>query len=695
MTQLIQNGSFSQPVIPNESGEYINGGGRVPYWYFRTAVRGHDGAVLLNNSIGWEFPIPYPNGNQCVSLQRLGSISQIVDLSNNTYYEISFYSCGRPVYGANPVNVQLYTTNDVFIQNIYQYTPPVSAWTSYTASFSVQTTGSYKISFSGTTTLADHSSAVQNIQLSARTAQEVINQYPLWGAYSAGNYFNGRLSDLTGNGRNAICSGVTSGSGSGNGADANIPYLSGTPTSTIEWPSGSIPQLFTLCSITRYAGSLRQRILQGKFNNFLHGHWQGSRGWSFYGVGNWNSYGIDGNVLDWLVFCGKNEGNIPNNILANNQPIGILGGGNGNNTLTINISEHAEESDWEFTYLLIWEGTLSDTDMAIISSALNDYLETGTIPFTIPVVPSIIQNGSFSQPVIPDNSFRYITGGDVVPYWYFSGAALVNGQTGFAFPIPYPNGNQGVALQNTGSISQIVDLEIGKKYSISFYSFGRPNQANQINVQLYTTNNEFIQNIYQYTPPDSVWTSYTATFSVQTTGSYKISFSGTNQDGDRTSGLNDIQLNSYDLVEPTISPLTIAPKSVGSSPFFVDNPESDSDGSFTYTSSNESVATVENDQLNHGVIITIIGSGETIITATQAATSVYSEGSVHTTFQVNPNAPDDPVLIENGSELIYSMSIPGATYLTITNNVTITEDILAQSPKVLTSNGMYTINRDF
>ena len=354
MTQLIQNGSFSQPVFANNSFEYIEGDG-VPYWFFITAGWGYNGALLLNNALGWGFPIPYPNGNQCVALQRLGSISQIVNLSNNTYYEISFYSCGQGA--GNPVNVQLYTTSDTFIQNIYQYTSPVNRWTRYTATFSVQTTGSYKIFFSGTDAEGDNSSALQNIQLNLRTAQDVINQYPLWGAYSAGNYFNGRLSDLTGNGRNAICSGVTAGSGSGNGADANIPYLSGTPTSTIEWPSGSIPQLFTLCSITRYGGSQRERILQGKFNNFLHGHWRASRGRAFYNTTDFNSGGIAGNNLDWLVFCGKNEGNTPNNILANNQPIGILGEGNGNNTLTIIIfNGYSEPSDWPFTYLWIGEG---------------------------------------------------------------------------------------------------------------------------------------------------------------------------------------------------------------------------------------------------------------------------------------------------------------------------------------------------
>jgi hypothetical protein len=94
-----------------------------------------------------------------------------VPLINGADYTITFYSCGRACCSgpntSNPVNVQLYTTSDTFIQNIYQYTPPVNTWTRYTATFSVQTTGSYKISFTGTNTSGDRSSAVQNIQLNS------------------------------------------------------------------------------------------------------------------------------------------------------------------------------------------------------------------------------------------------------------------------------------------------------------------------------------------------------------------------------------------------------------------------------------------------------------------------------------------------------------------------------------------------
>ena len=97
---------------------------------------------------------------------------------------------------------------------------------------------------------------------------------PPWGIYSASNYSDGILYDSSGNNRNAICSGVTLGNSSGNGASVSIPYLYGSTSSTIDWPTGSIPANFTICSITRYTGhNNKQRILRGTNKNFLHGHW--------------------------------------------------------------------------------------------------------------------------------------------------------------------------------------------------------------------------------------------------------------------------------------------------------------------------------------------------------------------------------------------------------------------------------------
>jgi len=79
---------------------------------------------------------------------------------------------------------------------------------------------------------------------------------------------------------------------------------------------------------------------------------------------------------------------------------------------------------------------------------------------------------------------------------------------------------------------------------------------------------------------------------------------------------------------PSISSFSIPRKTTGNSPFTITPPTSNSSGSFSYTSSNSSVADIS------GNTITIIGVGTTIITATQAETTDYSSGTMSTTFQV-------------------------------------------------------------
>jgi hypothetical protein len=62
------------------------------------------------------------------------------------------------------------------------------------------------------------------------------------------------LPNYISNGRNATLSGttVTKSTASGNGATAPITFISGTTGSIITFPSGSIPDTFTILSLTRY-----------------------------------------------------------------------------------------------------------------------------------------------------------------------------------------------------------------------------------------------------------------------------------------------------------------------------------------------------------------------------------------------------------------------------------------------------------
>ena len=141
------------------------------------------------------------------------------------------------------------------------------------------------------------------------------------------------------------------------------------------------------------------------------------------------------------------------------------------------------------------------------------------------------------------------------------------------------------------------------------------------------------------------------------------------------------------VVPPTIDPLTIPDKNFGDAPFQIVQPNSNSNGAFSYTSSDTSVATIFNN------IITIWNTGTSTITANQAASGNYSSGSVSTTFTVNPNNSVNPAELTTGFELEYFLST-SATYGNLENSVTINNDLIGFVPKVLTSTNYVTIIKE-
>lgn len=75
-------------------------------------------------------------------------------------------------------------------------------------------------------------------------------------------------------------------------------------------------------------------------------------------------------------------------------------------------------------------------------------------------------------------------------------------------------------------------------------------------------------------------------------------------------------------------------KKYGDPSFNLTNPVSNSSGAFTYTSSNTNIATI-----TMGNIVTIVGAGTTVITATQAASGIYTSKSSTAAFIVSVVAP--------------------------------------------------------
>jgi hypothetical protein len=84
---------------------------------------------------------------------------------------------------------------------------------------------------------------------------------------------------------------------------------------------------------------------------------------------------------------------------------------------------------------------------------------------------------------------------------------------------------------------------------------------------------------------------------------------------------------------PTIGTFTVPAKRMGSLPFLLTPPTSNSTGAFTYSSADPSIATIS------GSTVTVVGVGTTTITATQAADAGYGSGSVTATFTVSELEP--------------------------------------------------------
>lgn len=165
----ILNGNFSQPSLTPNSYKYYTSSTDIPNWTFNNAV-------ILNNSVEWGYPMPYPNGNQCVSIQNLAYIYQTLQLIVGSTYTLTFWACGRNCCTGsktNPLIVQIATVNAGNVVPEFACTPPIDQWTKYTYTFTVPTSNVYMLKFKGTIMPLnkDQSSAIQNISIQTSTDQ--------------------------------------------------------------------------------------------------------------------------------------------------------------------------------------------------------------------------------------------------------------------------------------------------------------------------------------------------------------------------------------------------------------------------------------------------------------------------------------------------------------------------------------------
>ena len=162
-----------------------------------------------------------------------------------------------------------------------------------------------------------------------------------------------------------------------NGANNLVTALAGTTNTKLLWPINSLPLIFTICSVSRYASlnsALQDRILscfrtQQQTTNCLHGHWRATRGMAYYS--DWKTLQNSASTTtDWLIMCGTSGGTAPGNIIIDQVEVGIEMGGNAAAS-QIHVNMHSSQtSDFNLHSLYVWNAVLSPVQMKHVTSAL-------------------------------------------------------------------------------------------------------------------------------------------------------------------------------------------------------------------------------------------------------------------------------------------------------------------------------------
>jgi hypothetical protein len=211
--------------------------------------------------------------------------------------------------------------------------------------------------------------------------QLLLRNTPVWARYGAEAWVaaTNTLPNLGGvANRDATTSGVALNSTpAANGAIAGIPYLAGAATASIIFPVGSYPATYTVCSVSRQSGPNNHAVIQGLTASYLHGWWEEYRGIVFQGNWKTSTTGV-GTYANWLNMCHSRNSLFVDNV-KRNDVVNSFATGNGG-ALTINGAgaPHAP-GGFEFSQLLVWDFALSDAQLAVVGSALNNYLATGLL----------------------------------------------------------------------------------------------------------------------------------------------------------------------------------------------------------------------------------------------------------------------------------------------------------------------------
>merc|ERR1719287_129908 len=169
--------------------------------------------------------------------------------------------------------------------------------------------------------------------------------------------------------------------GSGNGAAGVVGSVKGDPTTKASFGQILSPQ-HTLCTITRYTGARKGRILNGGHGNWLHGHHGGRAGVAHYNGWKTPVKNQVNPITDWLVFCGQ-TGN-DNAFRANGVDVTTAHGPASWNKMGLTVNQGGccgarETSDWAIAEVMVWNRELSCAELKEAEHYLLHRLTVGNV----------------------------------------------------------------------------------------------------------------------------------------------------------------------------------------------------------------------------------------------------------------------------------------------------------------------------
>ena len=238
----------------------------------------------------------------------------------------------------------------------------------------------------------------------------------------------------------------------------------------------------------------------------------------------------------------------------------------------------------------------------------------------------------------------------------------------------------GVYFDSFGGSNIIGDVTLGdfsivKKYISHSYSGIAPNGANDLNVSAMThlhidvwspdfvsfkvklegTNGSNLELEVPFAKNQGSWNSYDidlSTYSGVSLANLKWIVPVTFNPNNTILYITNVYFyRPATLLPPTVGSFTVAPQSVGAPDFTLTPPTSNNTSTFTYTSSNENVATIVNGNQLH-----IVGGGSSTITALQVSDGSYGPSSNSTTFVASfPTPGPSPVPPARAANTVVSM----------------------------------------